>query len=212
MLRQWYRIDPQLLGQASKPSADNDTLLQTDSENEVLLETESEAGSTHWRPLSEDEGDDILLQSDSEGESFQQQPCKKRKYSKRDSSDHLCFLEKVVCKHAHARLYGVGARALQNLREGRAAYYTGEQRLNEPKHPTIGVSLARDAGSHKWPNIMAFFWLLYSSCAEILPTKLAMPHEGQFESYAAKDPNFQERYVHKFMRNLEQNYDHNSVS
>lgn len=182
-------------------------MLQTDSEHEVLPETDSESEALHE---ADDEFDsEILLASDCEEVCIEPPHSKKRKYSKR-STDHLLFLQKEVCKHAHARLYGVSARAIQSLREGAAPFTaTGEARLKEPKHPNLGVSLARQPENQKWPNILMFFFLLYHSCAEILPTRLVMPRDGKFESHLSKDPDFQERCVGSFMKNLEKNSDIN---
>ena len=107
------------------------------------------------------------------------------------------------------QLYGVSGRALQNVRDGSAAYTGDHDRVREPKHEVLGVSLRRTVQSCRWPNVLAFFSLLYLSAAEILPTKLVMPRGGQFESVASEDPDFQERYVKSFMMSLEKNYDLN---
>ena len=209
-LRKWYHVDSGLLDGTVQTSEENELLVETDEEQEVMYQTDSDIASD-----GESGGDDgILFQSDVENEASEPKN-KKRKYlAGRSGSMAMTFLGKPVCKRAHARLYGVSANALQNLREGRAPYtMTGEDRLHEPKHETLRVSLVRSASSKKWPNVLAFFVLLYNSCAEILPTKLTMPSsKGFFESASSSDPDFQERYVNAFMKTLEKNYDLNPVT
>lgn len=207
-LRQWYHLTGDLLDPESGATYDeHEVLMQTDSEQEqeCLLQTESES---EIESSGQDEGG-ILLASSSENEGVVKEPnAKRRKYTAR-SKCQLTFLGKAVCKYSHARLFGIGAKVLQNLREGRAGYtMTGEERLREPKHPTLGVWLVRSSDGQKWKNILAFMWLLYSSCAEILPTKLVMPKD-QFESFTKSDPDFEERYVQTFMQTLEKNFDLN---
>ena len=121
----------------------------------------------------------------------------------------LAFLDKPVCRYAHMQLYGVSGRAMQNVRDGRAAYTGSHDRVEEPKHQMLGVSLRRQAQHARWPNVLAFLFLVYTSAAEILPTKLVMPRGGKFESVASEDPDFEERYVKSFMMSLEKNYDLN---
>lgn len=213
-LRQWYCIADGLVASSKEPTGgddeSNECLLQTESEGEVLAETPSgsEACQTEF-----DDGPDgeLLLATDSENE-VAQPPAKKRRYRAR-SSEQLTFLGKPVCKHAHARLYSVSARAIQNVRDGGQAYTgTGEARLPEPKHEALNVSLRRDAQHVKWPNVLAFFWMLYISAAEILPTKLTMPRAGKFESVGTADPDYEERYVQSFMQSLEKNFDPNPAT
>ena len=114
--------------------ADPGTLLQTDSEgeNDLLLETDSDEAEPG--PASDQESvGEILYETDSDcaGEA---PLSKRRKYSERNRSEPLNFLDKQVCKHAHARLYGIGAGALQRLREGKSAFSMQQNRLEEPKH------------------------------------------------------------------------------
>ena len=63
----------------------------------------------------------------------------------------------------------------------------------------LGLSL-RNSSAQRWRHILAFFWYLYISTAEVLPTKLAMPSE---EVRAKHDADFDERYVQGFLRNLD---------
>lgn len=211
-MRQWYTICADLPEPPSEiPAENSEVLLATDSEGEVLLETDSDGSPAQ----SDHAHEGLLLETDSDNEAGIQPPAKKRCYTARSSQTlSLTFLGRLVCKHAHARLYGIGANSLQNLREGRAAStLTGEDRLREPKHPTLGMSMARDSSRSKWPNVLAFFWLLYISQAEILPTKLRMPKEtGMHETPAFKDPDFEERYVRAFMTTLEKNFDVNPAT
>ena len=190
----------------SKPS---DVLMETDSEpGEVLVQSESDQEQLVATPPHE-----VLLETDSEGD-HPEPPCKKqRKYAKNRTADHgMTFLQQPVCRHAHMRLYSISSGALQNMRKGNRAFTMKSGRLQEPKHPTLQVSLVRSTASRKWPSIMSFFWLLWMSSAEILPIKFTMPghKDGSYvESSMSKDPDFQERYVQNFLGCLEKNYDMN---
>lgn len=86
-----------------------------------------------------------------------------------------------------------------------AGYTKREDRLAEPKHPTLGVSLRRKTTSYKWPDVLSFFWLLYISAAEILPTKMVMPSEifKTGSKSVVMEDDFEDRYVSSFMQNLE---------
>lgn len=199
-------------------STTQDILHDTDSEGQetgqILCETDSDMEHQSSNLLVESDTEGVLKETDSEGDTALPPPEKKRKYSNRVSSSPLTFLEKPVCRHAHLRLYGVGSSALQRLRAGEAAFSMHQNRLPEPKHSTLGVSLARRIDKQKWPNVLAFFWLLYMSVAEILPTRLTMPKSsnGLLESYVEKDPDFEERYIRSFMSTLERNFEHNPVT
>ena len=175
----------------------------TDSEEDLLLQTDSEPAASDRGHTSDEE---LLLETDSEG--CQEPPSKRRSYRQRDSTP-LTFLGKQVCQYAHQRLYGIGAGAVQNLRHGKPGY-TMENRLKEPKHPTLGTSLVRQSRKPcKWQNVLSFLWILCHSCAEILPVRFAMPTgtHGRFESYLKADSDFEERHVRAYMANLERNYD-----
>lgn len=206
-MREWYNLEDHLFSSNATPVQDDlsgNILQQSDEENggEVLLETDSENGAA---TASDSDGEGgILLETDSENESrpVDDPPTKKRKYTER-KCQQLLFLNKPVCKHAHARLFGVSSNAMQKVRQGKAAYTMHENRLPEPKHKVLGTSLLRDSGNMKWPNVLSFFFLLYTSCAEILPTKLTMPKGQKFESYIDADQDFEERYTRSFMADLE---------
>ena len=175
-------------------------LLQTDSENDdTMLETGSD--------FSGDEQQ--LAQQTSSDEEPVCPPAKKRKYTRRSSETmKLEFLKKTVCRSAHMRLYGIGSSAVQNVRAGKQAFTMHNSRLEEPKHQTLGISLTRNSTNSKWPSILNFFWMLYISVAEIMPTRFVMPSKGDFsESFMEKDPDFQERYTRSFMNQLERNFD-----
>lgn len=184
---------------------------ESEPENEVLHATDSECefDGNDQATLFQSDDEQVQVQSD-EDHPICQPPLKRRKYSNRSSST-LTFLGKHVCQNAHLRLYAIGSSALQRLRAGQPAYTMHDNRLEEPKHQTLGVSLARAVDKQKWPNVLAFFWMLYMSAAEILPTKLTMPNNsnGLAESYVLSDPDFEERYIQAFMAKLERNYEHN---
>ena len=221
LLRDWYNIAPVTLLSDAKPAGQSDgaLLLETDSEaderceDQILFETDSEceAGPSH---PEENEVQELLLMTDSDQEvesDVPEQAAKRRKYAERTKSQTLKFLGKDVCKRAHMRLYAIGSGAVQKLRQGHRAYTMQDGRMEEPKHATLGTSLVRSSLQKKWPNIMSFFWLLYVSCAEILPTNFVMPTTigvGKLaETRVASDPDFQDRYISQFMRTLENNYD-----
>ena len=208
-MRQWYHVGSRLDLDPFKASDDTDEVLHaTDSEEESLVQTDSEPPASDHGDASDEQ---ILLETDSEG--CPEPPLKRRAYRARDATP-LTFLGKEVCQYAHQRLYGVGSGAVQNLRRGKAAF-TMENWLKEPKHPTLGTSLVRQSRKPcKWQNVLAFLWIVYNSCAEILPVRFAMPKgtEGRFESYLKDDVDFQERYVRAYMSNLERNYDLNLAS
>ena len=225
LVKRWYNFDDS--AEFEKQSKDDGhglsqmILWETDSENDqLMLESDSDEGALLVSTPTHDD-DEILFQTDSE---HGQGPCKspvakKRKYAERSTSltVQFTFLSKSVCRTAHMRLYGLGGSCIQRLHAGQRAFTMHEGRLKEPKHPTMGVSLTRRATSKKWPNVMAFFWYLWTSCAEILPVKFTMPCESSgsmrfYESHLSKDPDFQERYVSNFLQCLERNYDRAPVS
>lgn len=74
-----------------------------------------------------------------------------------------------------------------------------QDRVPHAKHPTLGMSL-RTSSTQKWHHVLAFFWYLYISTAEVLPTKFAMPSEDVRQK---NDDDFDERYVQGFLRNLD---------
>lgn len=79
-----------------------------------------------------------------------------------------------------------------------------QNRVPCPRHPTLGLSLRR-SDSQKWPHILAFFWFLYISTAEVLPTKFVMPSEEiqkRHEVDGTAD-DFDERYVQSFLKNID---------
>lgn len=219
LLKKWYNADTAKeyeLGTLALSSKDN-VLMETDSEGDghagrVLQQSDSEQEELLATPP--DDGG-ILLATDSEGDTCGEPPKKKpRPYAtNRNGCHQLCFLGKPVCRFAHVRLYCVGSNALQRLRQGQRAFTMNSGRLREPTHPSLGVSLVRSPENKKWPSIMSFFWILWISCAEILPIKFMMPGNGELvESNMRKDPDFQERYVQNFLASLERNYDMNPAS
>ena len=191
-----------------------ETLQQSDEEDlagEIMVETPSESEKGVGRnPPSDTE---ILRETSSEksgcandGDDKEMPPQKKRRYAKRNGTQ-LQFLNQDVCLRAHQRLYGVGTKALQNLRESMPAYTMHEKRLQEPKHETLKVSLKRSSLQARWPQLVSFFWMLYVSCAEILPTKFRMPASSLYEQEIGSDPDFQERYTAAFLQNIEKQFE-----
>ena len=211
LLRKWYRVGPsgtELDPEPPAASVHDDILYETDSDKSILMETDSEAPEV----LHDEESDGVLLETGSEAEV--EEPPQKRRYAVGRSNAELSFLGKPVCQRAHVRLYGIGPNAMQNMRQGLAPFTMHESRETEPKHPVLGVSLKRKVGSHcKWQNVLSFFFLLWSSCAEILPIRLSMPRvaKGLLESHVSSDVDFKERYVRSYMSTLERNYDLNLV-
>lgn len=195
----------------------SDLLLETDSEgggveHQILLQSDSDQEELLASPTG---SDGIMLATDSENEGGEPPAKKPRRYAtQRTGSHELVFLHKPVCRFAHIRLYSIGSGSLQNVRRGLKAYSMHSGRVKEPHHPSLGVSLVRSAENKRWPSIMSFFWLLWMSCAEILPVKFTMPgQDGTFvESTMSKDPDFQERYVQNFLACLEKNYDMNPAT
>ena len=183
-------------------------LFCSDDEPEVLYETSDSMPEGDEDGSGEVSQEDVLMQTSSEDADH---PPKRRRYTRRRSLSALQILGKSVCLQAHKRIYGVGSASLQQLRNQRPAYsMRGENRLAEAKHPTLGFSVKRNAESYKWPHILGFFWLLYISAAEILPTRLVMPDElfkGKSVGVKDDDDNFEDRYINSFMRNLDMQFD-----
>ncbi len=218
LLRKWYNLHDTSFEEGESKIDKDQVLCQSDSDiDEVLLQSDSDEAMSVCLQSDSDK-EDVMLQTSSDDEKLQgqaEQPLKKRRYHARtdQTAVQLKFLQKPVCKWAHLRLYGVGSSALQNLRDGRRAFTMHEGRLEEPKHPTLGVSLGRQSINTKWPNILVFFAMLYISVAEIMPTKFVMPSAGMLaESFLDKDPDFEERYTRSFMSTIEKNFDLTAVS
>lgn len=111
------------------------------------------------------------------------------------------FLNQTVCIQALARLLGVGASTLQNLREGKGIY---SGRPKKAKHPVFGFTMDAEA-SCKWSSVTVFLWHVYHSCAEFMPTNFRMPRHGDetpFPSDSKSDPDFSIRYVSKVLAEL----------
>lgn len=225
MLRKWYNAEDVNSFESGAASVTNETdvLFGSDSdsddhEHSVLLQSDSEQEELVATPPDNDE-DEILMATDSDRDgTCEEPPAKKsRRYVKHRNNDHqLLFLGKPVCRFAHMRLYSVGSGVLTNLRAGQKGYTMNEGRLQEAKHPSLGVSLVRSSLNKKWPSVVSFFWLLWISSAEILPIKFKMPGSGATgpldENSMIKDPDFQERYVQNFLGTLERNFDMNPAT
>lgn len=210
LLREWYNLAGGPHASSKDLNLEPDLLLETESEQEdggLLLQSDSE------REASMSGSEDVLLATDSEDGHPLEPPSKiRRRYQPRSGREGLKFLGKAVCRYAHMRLYGVGSRSLQNLREGKRAFTMHEGRLREPKHPKLGISLTRSSGEQKWPNLLMFFWVLYVSCAEVLPVRFTVPTRGKLdEMILDDDPEFEERFVNNFMKTLHRNHDLNAA-
>lgn len=218
-MQQWYHVDGQADDFDSAAAPLSTVLLETDSDRSdsdrgILVQSDSDMENmAAILPASDD--DEILIATDSD-DGEEDPPKKRRRYSTNRSVDHkLSFLHQPVCRYAHMRLYAIGSGALQNMRKGNPAFTMESGRLQEPKHPSIGVSLVRSSVNQKWPSIMSFFWLLWISCAEILPIQFTMPGQdgGKYkENPMSEDPDFQERYVQNFLACIEKNYDVNPAT
>ena len=217
MLQQWYHLDGQSDEFDSKAAPLSTVLLESDSDRsdrDILVQSDSDREDMQAiLPASDD--DEILLATQSD-DGQNDPPTKRRRYTTNRTVDHkLSFLQQPVCRYAHMRLYAIGSGALQNMRKGNPAFTMESGRLQEPKHPSIGVSLVRSSVNQKWPSIMAFFWLLWISCAEILPIQFTMPGQdgGKYKEHVmSEDPDFQERYVQNFLACIEKNYDVNPAT
>lgn len=166
-----------------------------------ILEQSSDSGGEGQG--SDSEG--VLLESDAEPEPKESSP-KRRKYANRNPCGQQTFLGRAVCVRAHQRLYGIGSTALQNIRRNMPAYTMNDKRLPEPKHDVLKVSTVRSSENMQWPHIVKFFWLLYISAAEVLPTKLVMPEAWGIDKME-RDPDFCERFTTGFLQNLEKHFD-----
>lgn len=214
LLRKWYNLQDTSFEDEETKIDEDRVLCQSDSDidDSVLLQSDSDEAMSVCLQSDSDK-EDVMLQTSSDCEEAEQSLKKRRYHARADQTATLKFLQKPVCKWAHLRLYGIGSSALQNLRDGRRAFTMNEGRLEEPKHPTLGVSLGRQSFNTKWPNILAFFAMLYISVAEIMPTKFVMPSAGMLaESFLDKDPDFEERYTRSFMASIEKNFDLTPVS
>ena len=87
------------------------------------------------------------------------------------------------------------------MREGKPGYTMDQHRVYHPKHPTMDLSMRRSVDG-KWQYILCFFWLLYVSEAEILPTRFGMPSEKVLKANA-HDEDFEERYVTNYLRDID---------
>jgi len=96
----------------------------------------------------------------------------KRKYRHRAGAPARSgmFLGLPVCHAALARLLAIGTGVIEKVRHGVKTCHRGKGRLH-PKHPLLNVSLLRAHSGIVWPTVLSFFWLVYHSSAEGLPTQ-----------------------------------------
>jgi hypothetical protein len=118
-----------------------------------------------------------------------------RSYASNRQSD-MCFLGKPVCRRAYERLLGVGGSTIARLKAGEDAF-TNCSRPKAAKHPVFGFSLDRLG---KWMGILFFFFYLYHSAAEHLPTTFHMPNQELPAD--TKDPDRTQRIVNAFLQKL----------
>lgn len=218
-MQKWYNLgdETEFDDGSGQPHSLSAPIILQDSDSEgddvcknILYQSDSD-DSDDGGDTGGDVGDDdpgMMLQTSSEESEIEEPHAKKRKYTSRPAKAvSLTFLGHQVCKRAHMQLYGIGSTPLQNLRAGRPAYTMHDNRMLEPKHATLGVSLSRNSVNAKWPSVLSFFWVLYISVAEIMPTKFVMPTGTFSESFMNKDPDFEERYTRAFMSSIEKNFD-----
>ena len=206
LVRMWYNIQlpESLTGSDQKLDA---LLYQSDDEvgtgdcdeDRVLLQSDSEGSQSDC-----DMDGAMLLESDDDNVQEEPEPSKRRKYTARQTTP-FSFLGRTVCARAHQQLYGISSRVLQNLRENLPGYTMHEKRLQEPKHSVLKVSLKRNSENMQWPHVVTFFWILYISAAEVLPTRLVMPN-WQTEIVEG-DPDFSERFTCGFLRDVEKHFE-----
>ena len=163
-----------------------------DADNELIYESGDE---------------DLLLASDSEPENellyaSDDEPCQSSREATRsyapNRQDSFRFLGKPVCRRAYERLLGVGGTTIRRIKDGEDAY-TNKSRMKQPKHPTFGFTLDRPG---KWMGILFYFFYLYHSAAEHLPTTFHMPRQDQELGASTTDPDQAHRMVNKFMQKL----------
>ena len=205
-MRKWYNIPVADLSTQTGPKLDTVLYQSSDDDDtvgrEILDQSDSEScGSKVSDP---DDSGGVLLQSSDEDR--EEPEIKRRKYATRTSTTQFTFLGRHVCSRAHQRLYGIGSVALQNIRQNLPAYTMHERRLSEPKHDVLKVSMKRKSEHMQWPHIVSFFWLLYISAAEVLPTKFVMPDSWQTQMLE-RDPDFSERFTCGFLQNLEKHFE-----
>ena len=141
-----------------------------DDDGEIFEESTSQASdgsrlffaSDDEARLEDLEGENIFYASDAEEE--QHEPKKKRPRK----TDQASFLGKPVCRRALASLVGLGGSTLEKLRHGEPAF-TNNRRKPLAKHPTFGFAL-RGETNQVWEQIVMFFFHLYHTAAEVMPT------------------------------------------
>lgn len=148
-----------------------------DVDSSVFCESESEGPQSETLRATDDELDDdkkdnadgeVFFSSSDESEAYPEQPAQKRQRYNQRSNESAKFLGKPVCRRALAALLGIGGSTLQRLRGGESAY-TQNARKPLAKHPTFGFAIRGETGK-VWEQIVMFFYFLYHSAAEVMPT------------------------------------------
>lgn len=147
-------------------------------QSDILYESGSGEGSPFYatdeepdtEPANDDSSDEeILYSSDDSGRV--RPPQKRARYNTR-RSERARFLGQPVCCRALLGLLGVGGSTLQKLRHGEAVF-TNKCRRPLPKHPTFGFTLRADV-VQVWEHIVMYFYHVYHSSAEVMPTNWYM--------------------------------------
>ena len=177
----------------SEAESERGSLLESSfgSEGDASLLGSGSEGDANLSECGSDSGD--LLSSLSQDE-HPPAATAKRNYKQR-TTETLHFGGKRVCQRAFGGLLGVGGSTLNKIRKGQPAY-DGQPR--RPKHPIYGFSMDRPG---KWVAVVMFFWYLYHTACETLPTTFTMPSKDSVNSNL-EDDDFQLRYVNRFMNNL----------
>ena len=162
----WYGGDKQAAGTASLDE-DADVLFasspdqQSGGEPETFFASDEEASSFGSRNQKKSE-DELFYSSDGD------ERARKRARHAPRQWDSAKFLEKEVCGRALAALLGIGGSTFERIRRGEAAC-TNDARKPLQKHPTFGFSLRGDTGK-VWEEIVMFFYHIYHTSAEVMPT------------------------------------------
>lgn len=148
---------------------DTETCLESScSDGEIFLASDEECGRASDDSSPHEEG--VFYSSDDE-----QPPAPKRARYNPRRTDVATVLGKRVCRRALSMLMGIGGSTLQRLRDG-ADVFTNQVRKPLPKHPTLGFTL-RGETEKVWEHILMFFYHIYHSVAEVMPTHWHMVKE-----------------------------------
>lgn len=158
-------------------------------DNELLYESSSNDGDPDVFYASDadcrDHESEMFYSSDEEGPLPAEPSQKRARYNPR-RQDPVLFLGKPVCRRALSSLIAIGGSTLQKLRAGESAY-TNNVRKPLQKHPQFGFSLRGDTGM-VWEEIVMFFFHLYHSAAEVMPTNWHSIKEAGSQAFETPFP------------------------